>query len=1208
MEATALSVGKSVLDGALGYAKSALAEEVALQLGVQRDHAFIRDELEMMQAFLKAAHDDHDKEEVRMIWVKQVRDVAYDAEDNLKECSIHLQKPSWWRLPRTLRERRRIAKQMKELRARVEDISQRNMRYQLFKSTSPKPGAGSGQSSLARAEMSGAEEAMRQQNKAKMDLIGIINKKDANLRVIALGGTTHVFEEEDTSIIKRAYDDLKRSKKFECHAWIRIIHPFNPTEFLQSIVRQFFVHSLDEATNAEQNSIPAAQDLRRMAMMKEDDLVDSFKAYVNCKSYLIVLGDLSTIEEWEWIKICFPNNKKGSRLIICAHQVEVASLCVGPETKQPEHMQLFPHRALYAFYEKEVHEMGVQQRQGSAQTQILTDNNDAINGGKLTRKKTMVAAFEETQLIGRVKEKLELIKLISNNDSQEFKVISICGMGGLGKTTLVKDVYQSQELSVMFEKRACVTVKRPFHPSELLSSLATQLSDRPDGRAGGGHELPVADLLAGKSYLIVLDDLFSTEEWDSVIRHFPTAVTTSRIIVTTREVNIAKHCSENDGNICKLETLGEEEARNLFIEKVFGEIIDFDEQYPELADEAKCILKKCKGLPLAIVTIGGFLAAQPKTSMVWRKLNERIGAELMNQEFGTIKDVLVRSYDGLPYELKSCFLYLSIFPEDHNISRRRLVRRWAAEGYSSGVHGKSSEEITDGHFMGLIDRSMILSSQQSILSRKGIDSCQVHDLMREISIMKSTEEKLVFRLEEGCSSDIQGTARHLAISSNWKGDKSEFDSAVDMSRIRSLTVFGKWRSFFVSDKMRILHVLDLESTQGLVFFLSKWRTQGLVDHHLEHIGRLLHLKYISLRECKGIYHLPDSWGNLRQLETLDMKGTNIHMLPKGIIKLTKLQYLYCGDQWPDCVYPDERWPRDLRKLCLACCATNFLKDVEELEGDPNRQDVCAFWRHVILPALASSQGKPFGVVLPRGVRKFKALHTLGKVNIARDKAILQDIKSLTQLRKLAVTGINKRNCQELCSALASLGCLQSLSVHSWEDATGLHGCLDAVSPAPKNLQSLKLYVNLLKLPEWIVGLQNLVKLKLWRTELTELDGTMRVLGKLPNLAILFLRGEAFKGQGLCLSFRQEAFPSLMVMELLYVCALRSVEFEEGAAPKLELLRFSDRLRVNAEFFSGVASLISLKQFQLRRFDYIFMENLRDQLAQNPNRPVLKKFD
>jgi hypothetical protein len=76
MEATALSIGKSVLSGALGYAKSAVAEEVALQLGVTRDQAFIKDELEMMLSFLMAAHDDQDKREVRETWVRQIRGVA----------------------------------------------------------------------------------------------------------------------------------------------------------------------------------------------------------------------------------------------------------------------------------------------------------------------------------------------------------------------------------------------------------------------------------------------------------------------------------------------------------------------------------------------------------------------------------------------------------------------------------------------------------------------------------------------------------------------------------------------------------------------------------------------------------------------------------------------------------------------------------------------------------------------------------------------------------------------------------------------------------------------------------------------------------------------------------------------------------------------------------------------------------------------------
>jgi hypothetical protein len=180
----------------------------------------------------------------------------------------------------------------------------------------------------------------------------LINRMDEDLQVIAIWGPSYVLQEE--SIIKLAYDDFKRRKKFECHALIQIMHPFNPTEFLKSIVRQFYVDSLEETmTMAQQGSTPGTHDLRRMGIMIEGDLVDAFKEYLNEKRYLIVLTDLSNVEEWNQIKAFFPRNNKGSRLIVCAQQVEVAGLCVGSETLLPDHKQLSSDQALYAFYEKE---------------------------------------------------------------------------------------------------------------------------------------------------------------------------------------------------------------------------------------------------------------------------------------------------------------------------------------------------------------------------------------------------------------------------------------------------------------------------------------------------------------------------------------------------------------------------------------------------------------------------------------------------------------------------------------------------------------------------------------------------------------------------------------------------------------------------------------------------------------------------------------
>ncbi|XP_037471105.1 disease resistance protein Pik-2-like [Triticum dicoccoides] len=185
MEATALSVGKSVLSGALRYATSALAEEVALQLGVRRDQVFITNELEMMQAFLMSAHDDGDDNRVVKVWVKQVRDVAYDVEDTLQEFAVRLEKQSWWRIRRNLLDRRRVAMQMKELRANVEDVSQRNMRYNLIKGSGSKATMAE-QSSITSAALVGINEArcMSRQEKSKLDLFQLINQKENDLRVI----------------------------------------------------------------------------------------------------------------------------------------------------------------------------------------------------------------------------------------------------------------------------------------------------------------------------------------------------------------------------------------------------------------------------------------------------------------------------------------------------------------------------------------------------------------------------------------------------------------------------------------------------------------------------------------------------------------------------------------------------------------------------------------------------------------------------------------------------------------------------------------------------------------------------------------------------------------------------------------------------------------------------------------------------------------
>ncbi|KAM3245717.1 hypothetical protein ACQJBY_056824 [Aegilops geniculata] len=341
MEATTLSIGKSALNGALSYAKSAVAKELALQLGVGRDQAFITWELEMMQSFLMLAHEEgDDNNSVVKTWVKQVRDVAYIVEDCLQDFAVRVDRQPWWR---TLIHRRHVAKQMKELKVNVEDVSQRNMRYRLIEGSSAAAAASSSKQRAAdrstAESMFGSHVTVKQQDQSNVDLAKLLKvscKDDNNgLGVIAVWGTNADLGQ--TSIIREVYENPDVTTKFTCRAWVRLTHPFNPKDFIQSLVEQFH-HTTTAAVMLE------------MDQKTPQQLAQEFNGYVNKKRYLIVINDLSTIEEWDRVKRCFPNNNMGCRIIVSTPQAEVATLCAGQEYNVSKLKQLSAHQYIYAFH------------------------------------------------------------------------------------------------------------------------------------------------------------------------------------------------------------------------------------------------------------------------------------------------------------------------------------------------------------------------------------------------------------------------------------------------------------------------------------------------------------------------------------------------------------------------------------------------------------------------------------------------------------------------------------------------------------------------------------------------------------------------------------------------------------------------------------------------------------------------------------------
>jgi Leucine-rich repeat (LRR) protein len=513
-----------------------------------------------------------------------------------------------------------------------------------------------------------------------------------------------------------------------------------------------------------------------------------------------------------------------------------------------------------------------------------------------------------------------------------------------------------------------------------------------------------------------------------------------------------------------------------------------------------------------------------------------------------------------PDSLKPCIFYLSIFPRDQNIRRRRLVRRWIAEGYSKDSEELSAEEKGEKFFSDLLQLSIIQQLPQFVttaFNEARMILCQVNGFIREYIVSRGTEENLVFELGPNCVLSTQRTGRHLIILKDWDRDIIVFES-IDFSRLRSLTVLGNWESFFISKSMRLLRVLDLEDALGVK------------DEDLKTmVKRVLRLKFLSLRGCSEISRLPNSLGDLRQLQTLDVRHTSIVALPKSISKLQKLQYVRAGTKvsasTPPALY---------RRLVEFCTGRGLV-----------------------------------GVKVPRGIGKLTALHTLGVVNVRASggRAIVEELKKLTQLRKLGVSGINKRNSKNFFSAISCLLHLESLLVQVDE---GSQSCLDDITLPWENLQSLTLYGLKDKLPlRSPPPTKHLSKLNKLDLEIDTLQqDAMDFLGKLPELCIVHLRVKQPEDGKLHFyseleGLELDTFKKVKILEV--TCRSRlNVTFGSKAMKNLELLKID--CSIASYQLTSMDHLCELNEVLIKGTnDQEIKKALEDQLVNHPKNPVVK---
>nr|UBY06951.1 NBS-LRR disease resistance protein [Dasypyrum villosum] len=495
------------------------------------------------------------------------------------------------------------------------------------------------------------------------------------------------------------------------------------------------------------------------------------------------------------------------------------------------------------------------------------------------------------ELVGVDRTRDELIKTLICEDGsskEQLKTISIVGVGGLGKTTLTKAVYEN--IKAQFDCVAFISVGQNPDIKKVFKDLLYCLDN---GKFSDIHNTTsdenllikqISDFLVDKRYLIVIDDIWEEDIWRCINCALYKNKLHSRVITTTRNVSVTEAClSSGDDMIHKMKPLSDEDSQILFHRRIFQS----EEKCPEdLQAVSREILKKCGGVPLAIITIASLLVSNQriKQKEEWMHVHNSMGRGVT--QGGIVKDmkrILSLSYHDLPPHLKPCLLYLSIFPEDFEIQRDWLIWRWLAEGFIQCDKEETRLfEIGQSYFHELINRSLI---QPAEINYEGtVVTCRIHDMMLDLICSLSSEENFISILDNGNwhAPNLQRKFRRLSLHNiKAKIQNHQFDSS-SLSKVRTFAVFSPvtcdWLPSLSS--IQFLRVLDLGN------FVSYKSSSGI---NLKYVGNLIHLRYLGLKYA-DVHELPVDISKLQLLQILDMQGTRIKELHASI-NLTSLEVL-----------------------------------------------------------------------------------------------------------------------------------------------------------------------------------------------------------------------------------------------------------------------------------------------------------------------------
>ncbi|KAL0009141.1 hypothetical protein SO802_010643 [Lithocarpus litseifolius] len=512
---------------------------------------------------------------------------------------------------------------------------------------------------------------------------------------------------------------------------------------------------------------------------------------------------------------------------------------------------------------------------------------------------TTTSLIDVSDIVGRDKDRDDLIRklLVLGEGSEREKnpyVISLVGMGGIGKTALAQLAYNDDKVKDHFDISMWVCVSELFDCCKVAQAIIQEVEyTSPNITEFGTLMQKVKSLIEGKKFFLILDDVWTEEskEWEPIKFALKCGAQGSKILVTTRNEKVAKMVVS--ASITNLGKLYEEHCW-LTINKIAFDGMD-ENQREQLEDLGRELANKCKGLPLAAKTLGS-LMRDKRSRQQWKNILDNNLWEFEDVQKGLLASLLL-SYYELPSAIKRCFLYCAVFPKDYVFSRNDLVYLWMAQGYLDLEQNIEMEIIGEEYFEKLAMCSFFQDFEKGDNDDDKIITCKMHDMVHDFTQLMSTNECFTICVDKELVIDWK-SARHLTLELY-----IETQFPVSIYNAKNL------RTLFLRYSRIVLFPLDL--FQHLTCLQSLSLEFNSFEKLPNEVEKLKHLRLLNLSRCFNITELPEMMCNLCNLQTLNISSCNqIKKLPQGMGKLIKLRHLLINN----CYKLIEPFPKGIGRL------------------------------------------------------------------------------------------------------------------------------------------------------------------------------------------------------------------------------------------------------------------------------------------------------